>query len=320
MKNTLNCNIIRDMLPMYAEGLTSEESNIAIQQHLEQCEDCRKCLENLQKPIAGPTVPKMEIDYMRKVKKSFQRRTYILAGVIAVFCIILLGVFLRLFIIGTPLFLGDAPINFEWNYDTDSKVYTIYGALEQENSSVRIRMYEDKHNNQIKFKIYEILPSIFFSSNQFSVNIPWNGDTDIVWQGKDDQEVITSTQYLNLSIIEFQNGDYHSVVDLYDEKGTSMIKDLYDKAEKVSNNILKPFDEREYDQYLIINLPLTTDKFMTWITDDTILEEQTLDERIFLYQEDGQYYFYKQGQYLRKLSTEDMSKIQDYLKTKGFIW
>lgn len=320
MKNTLNCNIVQDMLPMYAEGLTSEESNIAIQQHLEQCEDCRKCLENLQKPIVGPTVPKMEIDYMRKVKKSFKRRTYILAGVIAVFCVILLGIFLRLFIIGTPLFLGDAPINFEWNYDADSKVYTIHGAMEQENTSVRIKIYEDKHDNQIKFKIYEILPSIFFSSNQFSANIPWNRESNIVWQGKNNQQIITSPQYLNLSIIEFQNGDYHSVVDLYDENGTSMVKDLYDHAEKVSDNKPMPFDERKYNHYLIINLPLTTDRFTTWITDDTILQEQDLDERIFLYQEDGKYYFYKQGQYLRKLSTEDMSKMQDYLKTKGVVF
>lgn len=106
MKNTLDCNIVRDMLPLYAEKLTSEESNTAIRQHLEQCEDCSKYLVNIQKPIDCPTMPKMEIDYMRKVKNSFKRRAYILSGVIAVFCIILLGIFLRLFIIGTPIFIG----------------------------------------------------------------------------------------------------------------------------------------------------------------------------------------------------------------------
>lgn len=53
-----------------------------------------------------------------------------------------------------------------------------------------------------------------------------------------------------------------------------------------------------------------------WTAEDNALQEQALDERIFLYQEDGQYYFYKQGQHLKKLSAEDMSKILDYIKTK----
>ncbi|WP_143321101.1 zf-HC2 domain-containing protein [Clostridium sp. HBUAS56010] len=316
MKNTLDCNIVRDMLPLYAEKLTSEESNTAIRQHLEQCEDCSKYLVNIQKPIDCPTVPKMEIDYMRKVKNSFKRRAYILSGVIAVFCIILLGIFLRLFIIGTPIFIGDAPINYEWNYDTDSKVYSIHGTIEGANTSARIKIYKDKNNNQIKIKIYEIMPSIFFSSNQFSVKIPWNGEADIVWQGKDSQQVITSSQYLNLSISEFQNGHYQNIMDLYDVNGASLIKDLYDKATEVSSNDLVAFDEAKFNQYFIISFPLTAGGYSGWITEDKSSQEQEVDERVFLYQEDGQYYFYKQGQHLKKLSTEDMNKISDYMKTK----
>ncbi|MBE5992391.1 MAG: zf-HC2 domain-containing protein [Paenibacillaceae bacterium] len=144
MKNTLDCNIVRDMLPLFIENLTSEDSNNAIHQHLKQCEYCSKYLENIQKPIDCPIVPKKEIDYMRKVKHSFKQRTYILSGVITIFCIILIGIFLRLFIIGTPVFFGDAPINYEWNYDMDSKVYWIHGTIEGTNTSARIKIYEDK--------------------------------------------------------------------------------------------------------------------------------------------------------------------------------
>ena len=316
MKNALDCNIVQDLLPLYAEKLTSEESNTAILQHLEQCEDCRKYLENIQRPIDCSTIPKMEIDYMRKIKHSLKRRVYILSGVIAASCIVLLGIFLRLFIIGTPIFIGEAPINYEWNYDTDSKAYSIHGTIERTNTSARIKIYEDKQNNQIKIKIYEVMPSIFFTSNQFSVKIPWNGETDIVWQGKVNQQVITSSQYLNLSISEFQDGHYQNVIDLFDIDGASMIKDLYDNAAEISSNDLMPFDEGKYNQYLIINFPLTTGVYSGWITDDKTLQEQALDERIFLYQEDGQYYFYKQGQHLKRLSAEDMSKILDYIKTK----
>lgn len=316
MKNTLDCNIVRDMLPLFVENLTSEESNTAIQQHLELCEDCRKYLENMQKPIDCPSVPKMEIDYMRKVKHSFKRRAYILSGVIAVFCIILLGIFLRLFIIGTSVFIGDVPINYEWSYDTDSEIYWMHGTIEGTNTSARIKIYEDKKNNQIKIKIYEIIPSIFYSKNQFSVKFPWNGETDIVWQGKDSQQVITSPQYLNLSIFQFQKGQYQKIIDLYDVNGSSMIKNLYDNATEVSGKTLISFDEEKLENYYIISFPLTTGIYSGWISDDKTIQKEEVDERVFLYQEDGQYYFYKQGQHLKKLSIDDTNKIFSYIKTK----
>lgn len=38
----MKCEIIRDLLPSYADGLTSRASNEAVEEHLEQCIDCRK--------------------------------------------------------------------------------------------------------------------------------------------------------------------------------------------------------------------------------------------------------------------------------------
>lgn len=317
MKDTLNCNIVRDMLPLYAEKLTSEESNTVIRQHLEQCEDCRTYLEHIQKPIDFPTVPKIEIEYMRKVKYSLKRRTYILSGVIAASCIILLGIFLRLFIVGSPVFMGDSPINYQWNYDTGREIYSIRGTLEQTKNSVRVKVYDDKQSNQINIKMYEIMPSVFFPSNHFSLDIPWNGDTNIVWQGKSNQQVIMGSQYLNLFISKFQDGNYEKLIDVFDMDGAAMIKRLYDNAPDISSNALVPFDETKYNQYMIISLPLTSGKYSAvWIADDNALQEQALDERIFLYEEDGQYYFYKQGQHLKSLSSKDIDEILNYIKTK----
>lgn len=315
MKTTLNCNIIRDILPLYVEKLTSEESNAAVNQHLEQCEDCRKYLENIQRPIDCPNVPEKEIDYMRKIKNSFKRKTYTLAVFITVFCITLLVLFLRLFIIGTPVFIEDASIHYEWNYDTDNKIYSMHGAIKQANTSIRVKVYEDKQSNQVKIKFYKIIPSIFYPSNQFSVKIPWNGETNIVWQGKDDQQVIASSQYLNLIIIEFKDGHYQNITNSYDMNGASMIKELYDNATEVSDSALMAFDEKKYNQYLIIVLPVTSGVYSGWITEDKLLQEEAFDERIFLYQEGGEYYFYKQGQYLKRLSQENVNRILDYIDT-----
>ena len=38
----MKCEIIRDLLPSYVDGLTSGESDRAIEEHLRDCGDCRE--------------------------------------------------------------------------------------------------------------------------------------------------------------------------------------------------------------------------------------------------------------------------------------
>ena len=40
----MNCDIVRDLLPLYADGLCSVESRRAVEVHLKTCEACRKLL------------------------------------------------------------------------------------------------------------------------------------------------------------------------------------------------------------------------------------------------------------------------------------
>lgn len=40
----MNCDIVRDLLPLYEDGLCSEESRKAVEEHLKSCETCRKLL------------------------------------------------------------------------------------------------------------------------------------------------------------------------------------------------------------------------------------------------------------------------------------
>ncbi|MCR5481756.1 MAG: DUF4825 domain-containing protein [Clostridia bacterium] len=49
--NEISCNIIKDLLPLYIEGLTSEESNSLIEEHLKECEACRELYEEMKKDM-----------------------------------------------------------------------------------------------------------------------------------------------------------------------------------------------------------------------------------------------------------------------------
>lgn len=60
----MNCNIIKDLIPLYIDGCCSSESEEEIKKHLEQCDDCRKVYEEMNTPVEmqnTPIAPKVSV-------------------------------------------------------------------------------------------------------------------------------------------------------------------------------------------------------------------------------------------------------------------
>lgn len=47
----LTCKIIQDLLPLYSDDICSDDSRKLIEEHIENCEDCRKILENMNSKL-----------------------------------------------------------------------------------------------------------------------------------------------------------------------------------------------------------------------------------------------------------------------------
>lgn len=84
----LPCAVIQDLLPLYAEDLTSDVSKTLVEEHLPECEDCRKALEELQAP--QPQVPREAVP-MQRVKKLLRKQLW-LAVVLTVCVVIAVGI------------------------------------------------------------------------------------------------------------------------------------------------------------------------------------------------------------------------------------
>lgn len=71
----MNCDVIRDLLPMYAEGLTSEASNRLIEEHLEECTVCRSIARQMREPIEAEkaNIPDPIIALKNQKKKNRRR-------------------------------------------------------------------------------------------------------------------------------------------------------------------------------------------------------------------------------------------------------
>ena len=51
MKEIRNCKIVQDLLPNYIDGLTNEETNVFIENHLKECSECKKTFENMKQEL-----------------------------------------------------------------------------------------------------------------------------------------------------------------------------------------------------------------------------------------------------------------------------
>lgn len=83
----LECDVIRDLLPLYAEKLASPASSALVEQHLSECPACRAELEQMEKPV--PVQPEPQPDApLLGIRKTLQKKSIRIAAaaVLAVLC------------------------------------------------------------------------------------------------------------------------------------------------------------------------------------------------------------------------------------------
>jgi hypothetical protein len=83
MKN--NCDVVTDLLPLYVDGVCSEESKKLVEEHLEECEACRNASRMLQEDIT------IQQDHDVNIIKGVKRRIFIEKIVLAIIAVVVAG-------------------------------------------------------------------------------------------------------------------------------------------------------------------------------------------------------------------------------------
>lgn len=94
-KKDLSCNIIKDLLPVYCDGMASVDSVEMLERHFKQCEDCKMIYEKMSGNLDTEQLQEQdrEIKELKKVKRVFNRKV-IVAGIMgAIVSVILFVVF-----------------------------------------------------------------------------------------------------------------------------------------------------------------------------------------------------------------------------------
>lgn len=80
----LNCEIVKDLIPSYVDGICSQSSREAVEEHVEECAECRASMETLRRTvIGGNKINQSELNHMKKVKQHFIRKSVLIVGALA---------------------------------------------------------------------------------------------------------------------------------------------------------------------------------------------------------------------------------------------
>ncbi|MBP5578953.1 MAG: zf-HC2 domain-containing protein [Ruminococcus sp.] len=79
-----NCDMIKDLLPLYADDVCSDESRKTVEEHIKECADCRTELEKLRKSVT--VSPKNDGEVLKRIKRRL-RIEKLAVGLISVLAI-----------------------------------------------------------------------------------------------------------------------------------------------------------------------------------------------------------------------------------------
>jgi len=113
----LSCNIINDLLPLYVEGLASEDTRKAVEEHLADCSACQKNFEKMRKPVIKTAVESVPL---KKVKTALQRQR--LKGIALTAVIMLILAVSAIAYLTTPEYLPYSENMFSFSEKEDGTI------------------------------------------------------------------------------------------------------------------------------------------------------------------------------------------------------
>lgn len=90
MKEKRDCKIVQDLLPNYIENLTNNDTNQYIEEHLNECEECKKIFENMKKDfkLNSEKRDNREVKYIKKYNSKLKLLRNVLLLILILFIIV----------------------------------------------------------------------------------------------------------------------------------------------------------------------------------------------------------------------------------------
>lgn len=162
MSEILKCEIVRDLLPSYVDGLTADVTNLELEKHMKECKECASLLDKMREPAKNNQYPEKELDYLKKVGQRARMKT--LLGILGT-VILIAGFFVwRVFIFG----FRTSPAFVDYKASLSGDTVTLSGSLMGSGESFSHVQFSEK-NGRVTAEVYTVPVSAFGNLDSFSV-------------------------------------------------------------------------------------------------------------------------------------------------------
>ncbi|MEA4815061.1 MAG: DUF4825 domain-containing protein [Oscillospiraceae bacterium] len=159
MEHELDCAIVRDLLPSYVDGLTSEATNRAVKEHLSGCADCAAVLSRMNEQEAEICERVAEVDYLKKVRRRSTRRSLVIGIILMLLGMAILS--FRFFYVGSAADAEDVACHVT----VEGGTVTVSGTLTGGGLGVSRVVFSDSAG-MVQMKVYTA-PKTFWNSGDF---------------------------------------------------------------------------------------------------------------------------------------------------------
>lgn len=252
MCEQLRCEVVQDLLPSYVDGLTSEVTTQAVNDHLASCKSCRQICERMK--TKGDNLPDNEqmnvqnqkdVDYLKKIRKH--NRLDIIIAVVILLVMFAALCYRQIFIIGTETSIDDI------DYEITSEDGTYRLNMQFADYSLGVgRMEISERDGIVDITVYSLRK--------------WKGSTfGYAWRPEDCRQISVDGVIIwaDGELISRKTSDiYQTRTDFFGDIVASTavadaigIKGQFGSYENELTTSVQPYDWR-----LIIDHPLQTDK------------------------------------------------------------
>lgn len=217
----ISCEIIKDLLPLYHDDVCSNESRIAVDNHLLECDDCKNYLDSINSDFiqnnTEKTTEQAKFEILKGIKKKLFRKNVMISAVSVLSAIaVLLGGFFLIFHYQLPIpykdkllsvnVASDGAVDIIFNGDDYYSSHGLTKTIEKDglkrsvayiyySDSIWTKYFSKPHNN----KVYQ-----FTIGNSIMVDYSKNA------KGIQSEEEITAVYYLV--------GDYRDLAQMSGEE------------------------------------------------------------------------------------------------------
>lgn len=128
------CEVILDLLPLYHDGVCSKKSRAMVEEHLTECESCKKALEEIRKEVSAPNVSRLDAGRAWKALTRnlwIRRVTTIILAVVMAVAAAAVGKEIYEWDQERTIWMGADELNIEAYRLADGRVYVEYSGREQ---------------------------------------------------------------------------------------------------------------------------------------------------------------------------------------------